>query len=127
MIGIAIVTVIVVAKQVVAQQSAGCCISKPDIVVVKTMAALNSVCNAHTVARISDGKHAVAEEEPNPETGGCEADGGPFVGHGFCVGREWGKRRLNGSLVLRTLTAAIAVLTVARQLAMVSVVTVLFR
>ena len=95
-----VVVVIVVAKKVVAQQSAGCCISKPDRVVVKIMAAPNSMCNAHAVARIRDGEYAVAEEEPDPETGGCEADGGPFIGHGLLVGREWAKRRLDRLFLL---------------------------
>lgn len=80
MIGVDIV--IVVAEQLLAQQSASCSIDKPDPVVVEEiMAAPTPLCNTHAVAGIRDGKHAVAEEEPGPVTGDGEAYERPFGGH----------------------------------------------
>ena len=78
--GTVIITVVIVAEQVVAQGDS-CFIGKPDRIVVDMMAALNSSCKAHAVAGIGDCEYAVAEEEPDPETGGDEADCGPFVRH----------------------------------------------
>ena len=88
--------VIVVAKQVLTQQSASCCIGKPGRVVEVIIAASDSLCNAHAVARICDGKYAVTEEEPDPEAGGGEADVRPFGGHAlWLVGRQSVMRRLD--------------------------------
>ena len=67
-----------ITNQVVAQSAAS--MGKPDRVV--EVSAMSPFCMAHTIAGIGNGEHAVSEEKPDPEAGGCEAEYGPMVRHG---------------------------------------------